>query len=62
MLQISPQKVYFQNSNDGRLMLWKYVGRLAFLSLLTSLWLTFIPHDRRNDLLAPFRAGTEMKS
>lgn len=57
MLPISSQKLYFQNSNDGRLMLWKYVGRLAFLSLLTSLWLSFIPHHRRNDVLAPFRAG-----
>ena len=57
MLPISPQKLYFQNSNDGRLMLSKYVGGLAFLSLLTSLWLSFIPHHRRNDLLAPFRAG-----
>ena len=62
MLPISPQKLYFQKSNEGRFMLSKHVGGFAFLSLLTSLWLSFIPHDRRNDLLAPFRAGTEMKS
>ena len=39
MLPISPQKLYFQNSNEGRFMLSIYVGGFAFLSLLTSLWL-----------------------
>ena len=56
MLQISPQKLYFQDSNEGRFILSKNVGGFAFLPLLTSLWLSFIPHHRRNDLLARFRA------
>jgi len=65
MLPISPQKLYFQNSNEGRFMLSKYVGGFAFLWLLTSLWLSFIPHHthRRNDQLDPLQAGRlEMKS
>ena len=64
MLPRSPQKLYFQKLNEGRFMLSIYVGSFDFfVAFNLALTVSFTPQHRRNDLLAPFRAGRlEMKS